>query len=235
MSVWITRSEPGASRLAARLEAAGYLPLTAPVMAIEPIAVSPPADPFDAAVFVSEQAVAPGLAALARAGVDPAEVQVFAVGPRTATVLREHGISARYPEPASSEGLLGLSELLEVSGRGVLLLCGEGGRDLLERELAARGAAVRRLELYRRRPVPLEDVQARVEPESVSAIVVGSGDGLHWAARVWFAAQGSKRVPLFVPSSRVAKIGEQLGFARVVVCEGAGSDALLAALSQLVE
>ena len=141
MSVWITRSEPGASRLAARLEAAGYLPLTAPVMAIEPIAVSPPADPFDAAVFVSEQAVAPGLAALARAGVDPAEVQVFAVGPRTAKVLREHGISARYPEPASSEGLLGLSELVEVSGRGVLLLCGEGGRDLLERELAGRGAA----------------------------------------------------------------------------------------------
>ena len=57
MRVWITRTEPGATRLAAAVEQLGFTALKAPVLRIEPCCAKPPQGPFDFALFVSEHAV----------------------------------------------------------------------------------------------------------------------------------------------------------------------------------
>ena len=57
MRVWVTRSEPGASRLAAALRQAGHAPWTAPTLDIERLDAPLPAGLFTLTAFLSEHAV----------------------------------------------------------------------------------------------------------------------------------------------------------------------------------
>jgi len=222
--VWITRSEPGASRQARELEAAGHRCVVAPVLRIEALAAAAPAGPYDLLVFVSEHAVRCGLPRL-----DPGRARLLAVGARTAAVLAERGRAAVLPARADSEGLLALPELTDVAGRRVLVVCGAGGRTLLDEELATRGARVDRFVCYRRQPV--EVVPGEVAGSA--AIVAGSAEGLNAIARIWSAAGGSVDVPLLVPSARVQTRAVALGFRNVHDCGGADTAAVLRGLAEL--
>lgn len=222
--VWITRSEPGASRQAREIEAAGHRCVVAPVLRIEALPDAPPAGPYDLLIFVSEHAVQWGLPRL-----DPGAALLLAVGARTAAALAERGQAARRPARADSEGLLALPELADVTGRRVLVVCGAGGRTLLVEELAARGARVDRFVCYRRQPV--EAVPGEVG--GVDAIVAGSADGLSAIARIWSAASGSADVALLVPSARVQTHAVALGFRNVHDCGGADTAAVLQGLAEL--
>lgn len=234
MRLWITRTQPGAARLADALAAAGHECVVAPVLAIEPQAPPTVAPDVQLAIFLSEHAVTPGLALLRGAA---GQIRVLAVGPQTALALAAVGVAAAVPATPSSEGLLAMPELREVQDCRVLVCAGEGGRDALVDGLVARGALVTRVALYRRVPVPAAQLLQRlqeVRASTIDAIVVSSGDGLRSAAQVWFGAEGSAAVWLFTPSDRVAHIAQALGFERVVVCAGAGPSALLQALAEVV-
>jgi uroporphyrinogen-III synthase len=224
MYVWLTRSEPGASRQAAVLEAAGHRCLVAPVLDIEPVAGDAPAGPYDVVIFLSEHAVRLGLPRLR-----PGTARIFAVGARTAEVLEAAGHRALQPERPDSEGLLALPQLAAVRGQRILLVCGAAGRTLLAAELGARGAAVDRFVCYRRRAVEVLDAGL----DGVEAIVAGSADGLTQIARLWVAAGGTPDVPLLVPSGRVRAHGVALGFRNVHDCEGADAAAVLRGLERL--
>lgn len=224
MRVWLTRSEPGASRQAAVLEAAGHSCLVAPVLAIEPVAGDPPSGPHDAVIFLSEHAVRLGLPRLS-----PGTARIFAVGGRTAEVLEAAGHQVVRPERPDSEGLLALEQLTAVRGQRILLVGGVGGRTLLATELTARGATVERFVCYRRRIVESLDTR----PGSVEAIVAGSAEGLAQIARLWFAAGGSPDVAVLVPSERVGAHGVALGFRNVHDCGGADAAAVLRGLERL--
>ena len=221
MSIWITRSEPGATALADAIEGAGFKPFKAPVLAIESLAFEPPEDRFDIAVFLSAHA-----ARLAAQTVEGSFRRAFAVGRRTRQVLLESGIEATAAEAESSEGLL--ADLPDLADQRVLLVSGVGGRNVLGPGLERRGADVERLEVYRRVPVsPLVDCAA------VDAAVASSGDGFRQAAGVWFAAGGAPELPVLVPSARVGALGPELGLANVVECAGADPEAVLAALRSM--
>jgi uroporphyrinogen-III synthase len=238
MIVWITRSQPGADRQAQVLRAHGHRALVAPVMAISrisaPVVSEAPkssvlpaqSGAFTDILFLSEHAVEFGVEQLPD-DVDYSCVRVFAVGSNTAARLAEAGLTALTPGIASSEGILAMPELADVSSRVVLIIAGEGGRDVLAAGLEARGARVHRLEVYRRQAIGATGVDI----SGVDAIAVGSGDGFEFTARLWFAAGGRSDVPVFVPSERVAAIGERLGFSMVYDCAGADADALLRGLT----
>ena len=247
MQVWVTRSQPGADRHARALEAAGFDPLTLPVLDIEPLSAEVPAGPFDVVIFLSEHAVRhPGTLAFCDGA------RVLAVGPATAAVLSSEGIAvdsgtvvgtaadrAEAPDREAarisgaagqgSEGLLESELLRRISGLSVLIVSGEGGRRLLASELKQRGATVTQLQCYRRRFLDPE----LPDPREIDAILVGSGDGFESVARVWFAQQGRAEVPVLVPSARVAGLGPTLGFSRVIDCGSAGVDACIAELRKL--
>ena len=221
MSIWITRSEPGATALAESLEGAGFKPFKAPVLRIEPLAFEPPQGGFDAAIFLSAHG-----ARLAAQTVKGRFRRAFAVGRRTRQVLLESGIVATAAEAESSEGLL--ADLPDLADRRVLLVSGVGGRNVLGPGLERRGADVKRLEVYRRVPVfPLVDCA------EIDAAVESSGDGFRQAAGVWFAAGGAPELPVLVPSARVGALGPELGLVNVIECAGADSEAVLAALGSM--
>src|SRR5690606_23538322 len=95
------------------------------------------------------------------------------------------------------------------------------------------GVGVDYLELYRRvRPeYPAGTLARLVEGERLNALLVSSAQGLEnlrqLAGDAW---AGLTRLPLLVPSPRVAELARAAGARQVIDCRGAGAAAVLAAL-----
>ncbi len=242
--VVVTRPEGQGDRLCRLLCAAGAEVLRLPVIAIAPprdpaaardiLEQAPPGTPF---VFISSNAVeqmervAPGLIARWHG-------PLLAVGPATGDALRRLG-GREVVLPADgcdSEALLRLPLLSApaVAGKVVVIVRGEGGRELLARELRRRGAEVRYAEVYRRvRPdVDPSPLLRHWEQGSRVTLLITSIEGL----QNLFAMIPPERHPalrgslLLVASERIARAAREAGCERVVLSRGAGDAALLRAL-----
>jgi uroporphyrinogen III methyltransferase/synthase len=158
--VLVTRPRGQARRLAALLEARG-----AEVVTLPTIAIAPPEDwgPLDAAirmlgayrwvVFTSVNGVEAFQARLILAGLDARSLAgrlVAAIGPETAERLRRAGVEPDLvPDEYRAEGLLeALAARLDRQDR-VLIVRAADAREVLPRELAARGHAVTVVPAYR--------------------------------------------------------------------------------------
>ena len=163
MSAWrllLTRPAEVNPPLAAALDTVGVVTASLPLLELQPLAETPEQrslwldlDRYAAVLVVSKPAARLGLAALDQYWPQPPLQAWFAVGAATAAVLEDYGLQVHHPQREDSEGLLALPALQEALERPepeVLLLRGEGGRDLLVDTLTARGARVEVLELYRR-------------------------------------------------------------------------------------
>lgn len=248
MSPWrllLTRPADECEALAAALAEAGVHSASLPLMAIEPVdetaaqrAVLQALAAYCAVIVVSKPAARLGLARLARDWPQlPSGPAWFSVGAATGAILQAHGLAASWPSAGDdSEALLALPELiaaLDVEAPRVLILRGEGGRELIAETLRGRGARVDTLELYRRvlPAYPPGALVQAIDSERLNGLVVSSGQGLqslhHLAGAAWTRL---RELPLFVPSPRVAEMAAALGAERILDCRGAGTAALLAAL-----
>jgi len=141
-------------------------------------------------------------------------------------------------EGDDSEALLQLPRLREAITRPdprVLILRGEGGRELLAERLRELGASVEYLELYRRDlpHYPSATLPSLLEAERLNGLVVSSGQGFeHLHQLAGDAWPRLARLPLFVPSPRVAELARAAGAQTVVDCRGASAVALLTALRE---
>lgn len=245
IGVLVTRPREQADGLMQALQARGMRPIPFPALAI-----LPPRDPhliearlrelasFHLAVFVSPTAAQRGLAALAALGLDwPATVAMAAVGAGTAQALARLGAGpVLHPqEGGDSEHLLALLDGLpawrDMTGKRVLILRGEQGRETLGQALAARGAEVVHLACYRRGmpegadPAP---IRAQLASGGVHAVTVYSSETLDNLLRLLGEDAAALRpLPLFVPHPRIATQAQALGLTRVVTCPG--GDAQIAA------
>jgi len=239
--VVITRPAGSAAALARAVRAAGGVPVALPGMALRgaPDAVASrvallAALGDDVVLFTSPAAVrfAARLAPLRT------RAQVLAVGAGTARVLRRHSVSTPLvPSRQDSEGLLRLPALAEVRGRRVALVGAPGGRDLLRRELASRGATLREVHVYRRVPARLDrrhfDALAHL-PQS-ACVLLSSAEALRnlqqqlprIALDRWLATTA------VASSERLAEAALAAGFARVVRAASALAADLLAAAQNL--
>jgi len=231
--VWVSRSSPGADRLSEFLVTSGYEVVCQPVITIEPIMPKQRTLEATDLIFLSEHAVTLGYKYLQAADFDFSLARTFAIGPTTAAKLKNFGLRPIVPAEHSSEGLLALSGLTSVSGREILLLSGEGGRDILEAELSQRGAKTTKVSLYRREPANVDLLKRVIRPDAIDVIVVGSGEGLRQVASIWFHLNGDSKVFLVAPSSRVALIAKDLGFLRVATALGAKAKEVLKAIQGL--
>ena len=213
----MTRSQPGADRIAAAVRAAGHEPIVAPVIGIEKRAVEKlDGSQYDVCIVLSAHA----LHAVPRGcGC------YLAVGPRTATHLEAaFGVAVAVPDTHNSEGVARWLEDHPV--RSALLISGERGRGVVAERLAALGIS-HDVEVAYRRIVLAPDVK----PEQIDVVESGSGDGVKRAAQVWFAAGGDPARPVLVPSPRVGELATEAGFRRVVVCDGATAADVVTALA----
>ncbi|WP_222910558.1 uroporphyrinogen-III synthase [Pseudomonas sp. DNDY-54] len=250
MSAWrllLTRPAEECVALAAALSDVGIHSASVPLLAIEPLsetaeqrAAMLELDRYCAVVVVSKPAARLGLARLKRYWPQPPAGQAwFSVGAATGAILKEHGLNAYWPDVGDdSEALLALprlAEALDVTSPRVLILRGEGGRELIAETLHQRGVLVDKLELYRRYlpDYPPGILAQTLRSERLNAVVVSSGQGLQslreLAGSDWTAL---RELPLFVPSPRVAEMATTLGAKIIVDCRGAGTAALLAALRE---
>lgn len=220
LRVWVTRPAHQADRLCAAIEAAGGHALRQPLLAIDgprdprqAVAALMTAQGDDAAVFTSANAVdwAWRLAPDWRA---PATL--YAVGAATqAALAARSGRGVIAPQrDYSSEGLLAEPGLQAPAGQGIALVSGAGGRGRLARELAARGARLRGIAVYRRRPVAIASARLLALLGEADAIVVTSGEALAHLQRITppAAAEHLRRLQLVVPSARVVKMAAEFRF-----------------------
>ncbi|EOD56640.1 uroporphyrinogen-III synthase [Aeromonas molluscorum] len=163
-------------------------------------------------------------------------IDYFAVGDTSAAAFAELGIRAASPADPRSEGLLALSELQQVAGKRILILRGNGGRDLIARTLASRGALVHYCCTYERHYPALDGSALTREWQAagIDSLLITSGELLQRLqtlvpedAHPWLHG-----CQLVVPSPRVAEMAEGLGFLHITIAQGAANQALLAALEQ---
>ncbi|AKS07450.1 uroporphyrinogen-III synthase [Pseudomonas trivialis] len=239
--VLLTRPAEESLALAATLAQAGIFSSSLPLLDIEPLPVTPEqqATLRDLGRYCAVIVVSKPAARLAVRQLDRAWPQLpwFSVGAATAQVLAEHGLNVHYPPTGDdSEALLQLPALREAIAcpdARVLILRGEGGRELLAERLRESGASVDYLELYRRF-LPAYDagvLMQRIQLERLNGLVVSSGQGfLHLHTLAGADWPQVAQLPLFVPSPRVFEMARAAGAEKVVDCRGASAAALLVVL-----
>jgi uroporphyrinogen-III synthase len=243
MRVLVTRPRRQSAALAALIEAHGGTAIRFPVIEILPVrdpqaarAAMAALDDFSLVIFMSPNAVEQGLALVK--GV-PRRARIAAVGEGSAAALGQAGMRnvLRPADGASSEALLALPELGadEVAGSRVLIVRGEGGRQLLGGTLSKRGARVTYAEVYRRaRPEgDAGGVAERGRTGGIDAIVVTSVQGLENLFEMLGGgdAEWLERAGYVVISERLATRARAMGVrGEPVVAARADDEALVEAL-----
>jgi len=244
VTIVVTRPAAQASRFLELARAAGAACISYPTLQIERIALDDAtrahlqSRAWDWAIFTSANAVESALEQCPA----PLAARHAAVGRATARKLEQHGVKVdACPESANSEGLLALPEFAALAGRGVLLVKGSGGRELLRDALRARGAGVLELEVYRRSvtaPTPAAAAQLHAALTSAGPLVVvaTSAEVLQSLLENVADDDGARlrSRTLLVPGPRVAAASVRLGWTGPVVTAATAEDeTMLAALRRL--
>jgi uroporphyrinogen-III synthase len=181
-------------------------------------------DVYALVLFVSPNAVTHGLGRLLSQRPWPAGLAAGAIGPGTGRMLSQAGLPevivpcGRY----DSEALLSLDPLRteRVDGRAVLILRGDGGREILAETLRARGADVECVACYRRAPPPDGTlVVSLLRNNALDAVTLSSSEGLRNLMQLLDTDSRERLVslPVFVPHQRIAEEAARLGLRRVVL------------------
>lgn len=247
LQVLVTRPAAQAGALARAIEAAGGRVRSFPTLAIlppqDPAAACAALDrlPGSALAIVTSANVAALLCPwLVARGGWPAGVGCLAIGGASARAVRELDVPVACGTPAAlrSEDLLATPALAaeRVRGRRVVILRGEGGRELLREELTRRGAEVVIAELYRRAPPPDADPQQLADWLRAGAIDIVTASSNESLTNLFdlLDARGRELLlstPLLVVSPRAARLARDLGWSHVpVIATGADAAAIVAAL-----
>jgi uroporphyrinogen-III synthase len=184
LGVLITRPSHQAGPLCRLFEAEGASVIRFPAIAVLPLDVgrawaAGALGVFDLILFTSANAVRHGAALLDQ----QRDLPLAAIGPATARALNQAGYRvAVQPSGAfDSESLLRHPRLASLAGQRILLIKGQGGRELLEQELSRRGAAVTLAEVYRREcPAPeaaeLRSLESSFEKREIQLITATSAE-----------------------------------------------------------
>jgi uroporphyrinogen-III synthase len=237
LSVLVTRPLPQAERLAAWIETHGGEAHVLPAIAIKPV-VAQLSSACDLVIFVSVNAVEHGIGFITRSE----GMRIAAIGNATAAALRAAGWNVDVvPERGfTSEALLAHPELRIQSGTRVLIVRGQGGRELLREAFTAQGCVVDTLEVYER-SLPAIDPLRRDQVETLWAagdihVVTATSVESLTNLRTLLSERGNALLaesPLVVPSPRVASMARELGLrGDCIVADGADDEATINALAR---
>ncbi|MCV6588807.1 MAG: uroporphyrinogen-III synthase [Marinobacterium sp.] len=243
--ILVTRPAHQAGRQIEQLQQLGANVIPLPLQEIVPVAENSQEyhqvksrildlDLYHQVIFVSANA--------ARIGTDwidlywpqlPVGLNWLAIGRRTAAVLDDYGITAFHSDQGyDSEALLAAEPLQAVDGQKILIMRGQGGRELLASTLQQRGAQVEYADLYQRRCPRYSTAQldsALATP--LDALLVTSAEALDNLQTLAGARLTSlQQHPLIVPSERIAQRAQQQSWQQVRVAQGPDDCAMIQAL-----
>ncbi len=237
LRVLVTRPAAQADKLVSLLEQQGAAPVLFPLIEIKAIDASswPIIDwrKIDWLIFVSRNAVQHFCAGLAKKL--PARLPCVAVGNGTAQAMRDQGLTVSLkPEISNgSEGLLTLPEMQQLNDQKIVIVRGQGGRELLADTLQARGASIRYIEVYRRQlpKVSIAQKNAALETDILLATSVQSVANL---LRIFAGTKEQMSAkPLIVLSERIKQYALAQGFSDIVVTDNASDEAIMQRLTEI--
>lgn len=224
-----------------QLEEADYEPVSLPLLEIQPVDIEAPEsgpirshilnlDLYNSVIFISRNAARIGAELIDQFWPQlPVGIEWLAIGQSTADELAGYGIIATVNAGTDSEALLDTPQLQELAEQRILLVKGEGGRELLQQTLTARGAKVDSIELYKRQPCRYTEAELITRVGTAcDAVILTSGEALtaYHTLGLW------PQATLFLPSERVAQQAKRLGYTEIVVADGASDLAMLSAIEQ---
>jgi uroporphyrinogen-III synthase len=235
--ILVTRPKQQAGNLCEQIKKAGGKAVLFPVLDIEfktdAVLANWHSD-WDKIVFISKNAVHGFLQQINQDQLSK-DIQLVAVGAATAEAISNAGlnVSITPKENGGSEYLLALDEMQNLAGQKILIVRGEGGRELLADTLKSRQAEVVYGEVYRRvKSSPraescLEAIQADVmictSEQSVKNLV-----SLLVADKLRLLDK-----PLIVLSDRIKETAHSLGFKQVMATASTSDAAIIDTLMQL--
>ncbi len=179
----------------------------------------------EALIFVSQHAVRHAVPHI------PIEILrkkvLIAIGKRTAEALASFSLVAHItaPPPHNSEALLADKQFKRLSCRRYALICGVGGRALLETSLQKRHHQVCRVACYQRDKVNLSS-QTMIQfiiGDDIGGIILSSVE-ITTTVALLLRASGlmhAFHLPAFALSERIAAKARAMGFGQVVVADRA--------------
>ncbi len=242
--VLVTRTGAAGRQLLRKLQADGW-----PAVDASPLTLEGPAEPdqlrgafkrltpCDRLILTSAESVRRSVELLGAETLSACPLVV--PGPGTRDVANSLGLKQVVcpKSVGNSESMLALAELKDVKGLRVIILAAAGGRQLLAKTLAARGAMVDCLHVYRRLPRRLpEATLAALAQARSSACLLASAGALHGLKEqldpeLWQRVINGVMV---APSPRVAELAEKMGGSRVERAASADNVAMLEALYRLL-
>ena len=166
----------------------------------------------------------------------PTEISYFAVGKVSAKLLCERVGNVIYPKANfSSEGLLELPQLKQVSGERILIFRGGQGSEILRDSLLLKAESVDYCDIYKRKINKNYLAQARKKMKDIDCLVVFSAQVLSSLGNL-NAICGNhdwRQLTLLVASRRLAKIGEELGYKSIKVANTSSVDGMELAFSEI--
>lgn len=229
--ILICRPEPSATELSQALESMGAICQKLPMLTIEPKELSAierqsvlDLDQYQHVIVVSQHA-----AQLALDEIDhywpqaPVRQKWYAIGRKTAQVLTTGSLDILPPEQdLTSEALLEKKDLKAVTGDRVLILKGEGGRDVIFDELSARGAKVDTISFYTRSKTQYtnDTLVQSLDDFNPDYIVALSGETLsNLIAQCQEQNIDLSQRSFILSSNRVANIAYEHGIKQVLIPE----------------
>lgn len=221
-TIWITRTEPGASLLAAKLQKSGYNPLVAPIFEIIPVRSSVATLETDVWVFVSTHAVNQ----VSKEQWDKTKPTV-AVGPTTAAQLEPFGIRPLVPSQHSSEGIYDLIHSRFAPSLQITIVAGRGGRKDLISWLDSDGYSCNEWIVYDRKATEFQIGNTHLDAIVISSAVTMSN------VRKQYTSKSFVSIPLVVPSPRYAELAKSMQFNNVRIADGPSDAATIDTLNAI--
>jgi uroporphyrinogen-III synthase len=243
LTILVTRPEPQGTELCRLISEQGGHAICFPTIAFAP---APNLHIFQQAVallgeqdwliFISPQAVYASVAPIRKVWPEfSGQTQFAAVGAGTAKALHEAGynVIVKPFSEWSSQGLLDMPEFKAVTGKKIAIVRGVGGRELLDKVLAERGAHILPVIAYAR-VVPEVDIHPclnLLEKRIIDILVCTSYEGVQ-NLKIMLGEAGwpyIKDLPLVVMSERIKMLAHNLGFQTIWVTHNASQTAILEA------
>lgn len=226
MRLWVTRTRPGADRLAAELRGLGHDPLVAPLTKVVPIRAPTDLSKASGLILTSAAAV-PASAGRALA------LPVWCVGEGTAQAARQAGFRRVDSVDGDAEALI--AHLADAGIEGLVWLRGQRVSVDVAARLTDLGLPTRSVETYRVEPLLCTSAFRRLEDGALDGVVFQSLGAVEaFVAGLerhgLFAALGD--ITAFALSDRIAGPLSQEPFAEVRVADQPTTQALLTLLGK---
>ncbi|HAT1596872.1 TPA: uroporphyrinogen-III synthase [Legionella pneumophila] len=223
-----TRPREQAQVLNKKIIESGGIPIDCPTMEIVGLKTNwinklPDLASVNQAIFVSPNAVRYLMMELSSKKINwPNSIRVTAIGKSTARMLNEFNIQVSdIPELPDSEHLLTLNSLQQIKNQTILLVKGEGGRQLIEEYLMLKGATLCILSVYKRvmPSIDQEFLNSLWRDDLVDIILLTSEQSIHNLFKM-FSIEGQmwlQNKPCLVISERLAKVASLFGIKKILI------------------